>query len=119
MDAAKQQWSVKETSCLLALWSLAEVQKKLKGALRIKPVLGRSGNGRSRKNPHFDVLDSVLGDRPACQVTRALNSATAMLEVMVDDSVMLPQTEPDCGESQQSIEAEAKSKESLITIRLK
>ncbi|KAI3376715.1 hypothetical protein L3Q82_017141 [Scortum barcoo] len=49
--------------------------------------LRRCGAGRPRKNLHFDLLDSVLGDRPACQLTGALNSATAMLEDMVDDSI--------------------------------
>lgn len=121
MDAkSKQQWSPEETHCLLALWSSTEVQNKLEGASRTKPVfeqiqrematagydrtveqinnklkklrkeyrdqkkgLGRSGSGR---NPHFDLLDSVLGDRPpACQLTREVNSAAAVLGVMVDD----------------------------------
>ena len=127
MDAAKQPWTVEETSCLLAVWSSAEVQGKLEGATRTKPVfskiqeemaaagyertveqisnklkklkkdyrdqkkdLGKSGNGRPRKNPYFDVIDSVLGDRPACNVTGALNSATAMLEAMMDDTVPPP-----------------------------
>ena len=55
--------------------------KKLKKDYRDqKKDLGKSGNGRPRKNPYFDVLDSVLGDRPACNVTGALNSATAMLD---------------------------------------
>lgn len=133
MDALKlkQQWSEEETSCFLALWSSAEVQSKLDGASRTKPVLqqiqrematagfdrsveqisnklkklkkdyrdqkkdlGRSGNGRPRQNPHFDILDSVLGDRPACQVTGALNSATIMLESIVDDSLLQSCTEP-------------------------
>ncbi|XP_060784665.1 uncharacterized protein LOC132891211 [Neoarius graeffei] len=124
MDAVKQQWSVEETTCLLAIWSTDEVQAKLEGAMRTKPVLhqiqkemaaagyertleqisnklkklkkdysdqdlGRSGNGRPRKNPHFDILDSVLGDRPTNNATGALNSATAM----VDDT--LPQSEPE------------------------
>lgn len=134
MDALKlkQQWSEEETSCFLALWSSAEVQSKLDGASRTKPVLqqiqrematagfdrsveqisnklkklkkdyrdqkkdlGRSGNGRPRQNPHFDILDSVLGDRPACQVTGALNSATIMLESIVDDSLLQSCTEPE------------------------
>ncbi len=133
MDAIKQkqQWSEEEISCFLAIWSSAEVQNKLEGASRTKPVLqqiqremtaagyernvlqisnklkklkkeyrdqkkdlGRSGNGRPRRNPHFDVLDSVLGDRPACQVTGALNSATIALESMVDDSLQQSCTDP-------------------------
>ncbi|KAL2102143.1 hypothetical protein ACEWY4_001311 [Coilia grayii] len=119
----KQQWSAEETTCLLNLWSSVEVQNKLEGAVRTKPIfeqlkremanagydrnveqiinkikkikkeyrdhkkeLGRSSNGRPKKhNPHFDTLDSVLGDRPACKTTGALNSATAILEAMVDD----------------------------------
>ncbi|XP_076148949.1 uncharacterized protein LOC143133026 [Alosa pseudoharengus] len=119
----KQPWSVEETNCLLALWSSTEIQSKLEGAVRTKPIfeklenemsiagyqrsvdqlinkikklkkdyrdqkreLGRSGSGRQRKSPHFDVLDSILGDRPACQTTGALNSATAtaLLEAMVN-----------------------------------
>ncbi len=133
MDAIKQkqQWSEEEISCFLAIWSSAEVQNKLEGASRTKPVLqqiqremaaagyernieqisnklkklkkeyrdqkkdlGRSGNGRPRRNPHFDVLDSVLGDRPACQVTGALNLATITLESMVDDSLQQSCTDP-------------------------
>jgi hypothetical protein len=127
----KQLWSEEETSCFIALWSSAEVQGKLDGASRTKPVLQqiqremavagfdrnlqqisnklkklkkdyrdqkkdlcRSGKGRPRRNPHFDVLDSVLGDRPACQVTGALNSATIMLESMVDDSLQQSCTDP-------------------------
>ncbi|CAM4572677.1 unnamed protein product [Leuciscus chuanchicus] len=83
-----------------------------------KKELGRSGNGgRQRRSPHFDVLDSILGDRPACQTTGALNSATALLEAMVngeadnsnaselsvtgeegvvDDDTELPPPPPDC-----------------------
>ncbi|KAG5271937.1 hypothetical protein AALO_G00185860 [Alosa alosa] len=117
----KQPWSVEETNCLLALWSSTEIQSKLEGAVRTKPIfeklenemsiagyqrsvdqlinkikqlkkdyrdqkreLGRSGSGRQRRSPHFDVLDSILGDRPACQTTGALNSATALLEAMVN-----------------------------------
>ncbi|KAK7128316.1 hypothetical protein R3I94_016776 [Phoxinus phoxinus] len=124
METKAKQWSVEETNCLLAVWSSAEVQKKIEGASRTKPVfeqiqremaaagfnrtieqinnklkklkkdyrdqkkeLGRSGNGRPRcRNPHFEVLDSVLGDRPACQITRALNSATAVFETMMDET---------------------------------
>ena len=70
--------------------------KKLKKDFRDqKKDLGRSGNGRPKKGPHFDVLDSVLGDRPACQITGALNSATAMLESMVDESLI--ESTPDNG----------------------
>ncbi|XP_056100597.1 uncharacterized protein LOC130101820 [Rhinichthys klamathensis goyatoka] len=65
--------------------------KKLKKDYRDqKKELGRSGNGRPRsRNTHFEVLDSVLGDRPACQVTGALNSTTVMLESMVVDETLL------------------------------
>ena len=80
----KSQWAMEETTCLLGFWSSAEVQNKLEGATRTKVIfeqlqqkdfrdqkkdLGRSGNGRPKKGPHFDVLDSFLGDRPACQIT--------------------------------------------------
>ncbi|XP_028310787.1 uncharacterized protein LOC114468223 [Gouania willdenowi] len=34
----KQQWSDEETQCFLALWSSEEVQGKLDGATRVKPV---------------------------------------------------------------------------------
>ena len=54
-----------------------------------KTELGRSGNGRPRFNsPHYKMLDAVLGDRPACSATGALNSATAMLESMQEDTTM-------------------------------
>lgn len=41
MDAIrqKQKWSEEEISCFLALWSSAEVQNKLEGALWTKPML--------------------------------------------------------------------------------
>ncbi|XP_035863599.1 uncharacterized protein si:dkey-261j15.2 [Sander lucioperca] len=69
--------------------------KKLKKDYRDrKKDLGRSGNGRPRRNLHFDVLESVLSDRPACQVTGALNSATIILESMVDDSLQQSCTNP-------------------------
>ncbi|CAK6978286.1 uncharacterized protein LOC114468223 [Scomber scombrus] len=38
MDKTKQQWSEEETQCFLVLWSSAEVQTKLDGACRTKPV---------------------------------------------------------------------------------
>jgi len=34
----KQQWSEEETRCLLALWSTTEVQNKLDGVVRTKPI---------------------------------------------------------------------------------
>ncbi|KAL7398697.1 hypothetical protein ABVT39_013600 [Epinephelus coioides] len=78
--------------------TIDQISNKLKKIKR-KKITGtktssRSDNGQSRRISHFNVLDSVLGDRPACQVTGALNSATAMLEAMVDKSLTLPQTEP-------------------------
>ncbi|XP_071348440.1 zinc finger and SCAN domain-containing protein 29-like [Trachinotus anak] len=130
----KQQWSVEEITCLLAVLSASEIQRKLEGATRTKPVfkqiqremaaggyersidqivnklkklkkeyrdqkteLGRSVNGRPRFNsPHFEMLDAVLGDRPACNATGALNSATAMLESMQEDTTLeQTSTEPD------------------------
>ncbi|KAI3355679.1 hypothetical protein L3Q82_004273 [Scortum barcoo] len=61
--------------------------KKLKKDYRDqKRELRRSGAGWPRKSPHFDLLNSVLSDRPACQLTGALNSATVMLECMVDNT---------------------------------
>ncbi|KAG7281412.1 hypothetical protein CRUP_029861 [Coryphaenoides rupestris] len=56
--------------------------KKLKMDYRDqKRDIGRSGSGRPKRNPHFfDVLDSVLGERPACQITGAFNSATDTVE---------------------------------------
>ncbi len=35
----KQQWPEEETICFLAIWSSAEVQNKLEGASRTKPML--------------------------------------------------------------------------------
>ncbi|KAG7274578.1 hypothetical protein CRUP_022091 [Coryphaenoides rupestris] len=69
--------------------------KKLKKDYRDqKTDLGRSGSGRPKINPQFvDVLDSVLGDRPACQMTGALNSATAMQELMVEDNLLPSSTD--------------------------
>ncbi|KAL0963807.1 hypothetical protein UPYG_G00313840 [Umbra pygmaea] len=64
--------------------------KKLKMDYRDqKKELARSGNGRpSSRNPHFEVLDSILGDKPAFQITGALNSPTALLESMVDETLV-------------------------------
>lgn len=129
MDVKSKQWSVEETNCLLALWSSTEIQNKLEGDSRTKPVfdqiqcemvtagfdrnveqinnklkklkkdyrdqkkdLGRSGNGWPRRNPYFDILGSVFGDRPACQLTGTLNSATATLEATVDDTLLQSST---------------------------
>ncbi|XP_049460925.1 uncharacterized protein LOC125906353 [Epinephelus fuscoguttatus] len=96
-DASKQQWSVEETSLPYGRQQINNKLKKLKKKdyWDQKKDLGRSGNGRSRRNQHFNVLGSVLGDRLQCQVTRALNTATAMLEAMVDESITLPQTGPE------------------------
>lgn len=115
----KQQWSIEETnfsSCTVVL----EIQNKLEGASTTKPVfeqiqheqvnnnvknwrrskgikrktLVEIGSGRPRQNPHFHLLDWVLGDRLACQVTEALKSATAWLEAMADDSLLKSSTDP-------------------------
>lgn len=61
-----------------------------------KKTMERSGSGWPRKNPHFDVLDSVLGDRPVNRSTRALNSATppAILLSVVDETVLQNETDP-------------------------
>ncbi|XP_032363145.1 uncharacterized protein LOC116675457 [Etheostoma spectabile] len=126
-------WETKTTvvcggNQLLSLWSSTEIQHKLDGAVRTKPVferlqnemsvagyqrstdqlinkikklkkdyrdqkkeLGRSGSGgQQRRSPYFYVLDSILGDRPACQTTGALNSATALLEAMVNGEADCP-----------------------------
>ncbi|XP_060722923.1 uncharacterized protein LOC132843538 isoform X3 [Tachysurus vachellii] len=117
---------------LFILLFFTEVQKKLDGATRTKPVLqqiqsemaaagfhksvgqinnklkklkkeyrdqkkdlSRSGSGRPHRNLHFDVLDSVLGDRPAFQVTGALNSATVILEGMANHSLEQSHTDPE------------------------
>ena len=135
MDATKiKQWSEEETKCLVALWCSAEVQGKLNGASRTKPVylsiqrematagyersldqiinklkkikkdyrdqkkeLGRSGSGRPKNTAIFDILDSVLGDRPSNQATGALDSTspTDILESMVDGESET--TTADCG----------------------
>lgn len=43
--------------------------------------MGKSGSGRSTM-VNFDIIDSILGHRPASQSTGALNSATYLLESM-------------------------------------
>lgn len=67
--------------------------KKLKKEYRDqkKDLISRGGIRRPKTSSNFEILDSVLGDRLS---TGALNSATAMLEVMVDDNVTLQQTGP-------------------------
>lgn len=112
---SKYHWSEEETACFLSLWSSTEVQNKLEGTTRTKPVfeqiqreMAAAGYNRTieqisnklkklkmeyrdqkkgprrRRNPHFEILESVLGTRPACQQTGPLNSETAMFEVTVD-----------------------------------
>ena len=55
--------------------------KKLKKDYRdSKKELSKSGAGRGNMLPYYDLLDGVMGQRPANQMTGALNSATAMLE---------------------------------------
>uniref|UniRef100_A0AAQ5ZXC0 Myb/SANT-like DNA-binding domain-containing protein n=1 Tax=Amphiprion ocellaris TaxID=80972 RepID=A0AAQ5ZXC0_AMPOC len=130
---SKHSWSEEETRCFLALWSSDEVQEKLEGATRTKPVFKniqremaaagyqrsldqlinklkklkveyrnqrmeprRSGSGRPKRSPYFDLLHSVLGDRPAKQARWSLKSPTALLESMVDgSSVQTPDPDPD------------------------
>ncbi|XP_029988446.1 uncharacterized protein LOC115418192 [Sphaeramia orbicularis] len=111
----KQHWTEEETQCFVALWTSSEVQDKLEGATRTKPVfeqiqramtaagydrtlaqlvnklkkvkkeywnrkrqLGHSG--RPKRIPYFDLLDSVLGDKPVNQTTGARNGATADMD---------------------------------------
>ena len=99
LDKSKQQWSDKETQCFLALWSSSEVQAKLEGACRTKPVfeniqkgMAEAGYDRtvvqlinklkewsgSGKMPFFDVLHAVLSDWPANQATTSRCSPPAM-----------------------------------------
>ena len=48
--------------------------KKLKKDYRDqKKELGRSGSGRPKTSPHFDLLDSVLGDRPTSGLGSTVN----------------------------------------------
>ncbi|GAA6098715.1 uncharacterized protein LOC113637542 [Tachysurus ichikawai] len=77
-----KQWSVDEINCLLALWSSAEVQKKLDGASRTKPVLQQ-------------IQHEMAAGGPACQVTGALNSAAVILEGMVNHSLEQSHTDPE------------------------
>lgn len=69
------------------LKQLMTKMKKLKEAYRAqKKEVDCGGGGRPRTNPHFDLLDSVLGDKPANQTTGALNSATASVAQTSNDS---------------------------------
>ncbi|XP_036978107.1 uncharacterized protein LOC119032725 isoform X1 [Acanthopagrus latus] len=112
---SKYHWSEEETACFLSLWSSTEVQNKLEGTTRTKPVfeqiqreMAAAGYNRTteqisnklkklkmeyrdqkkgprrRRNPHFEILESVLGTRSACQQTGPLYPETAMFEVTVD-----------------------------------
>ncbi|XP_061601490.1 uncharacterized protein si:dkey-261j15.2 [Cololabis saira] len=58
----KQQWSVEETTCLLAVWSSAEIQRKLERGSRTKPVFRKiqremAGGGYERS---IDQLENKL-----------------------------------------------------------
>lgn len=67
--------------------------KKLKKGYRDhKRDPGRSGKGGPKHRPHYEVLDSVLGDRPQ---SGTVNSIT--LETMVEDRLNL-QSSTDTGE---------------------
>lgn len=55
--------------------------KKQKKDYRDQKRDGKSGSGRSTM-VNFDIIDSILGHRPASQSTGALNSATYLLESM-------------------------------------
>ena len=82
MAAAGYERSIKQ---------LVNKLKKLKKDYRDqRKVLERSGSGQHQRNIHFNLLHSVMGDRPANQTTGALNSATApaslLLESMVDNN---------------------------------
>lgn len=82
------------------LMQLMTKMKKLKAAYRAqKKEMGCSDRGPPRTNPHFDLLDSVLGNRPVNQTTGVLNSATAsaMLSSVVDDSVAQTSNDSDSG----------------------
>lgn len=61
--------------------------KKLKTEYR-ELKKNQSGSEQPQSNPYFEVLDSVLGDRPACQLDEALNSSAAIVKVIVDDKVL-------------------------------
>ncbi|XP_062849330.1 zinc finger protein with KRAB and SCAN domains 2-like [Trichomycterus rosablanca] len=55
--------------------------KKLKKEYRdSKKVLSRNGPARNNWSAYYNILDGVLGKRPAIEMTGALNSATATLE---------------------------------------
>ena len=67
--------------------------KKLKKGYRDhKRDPGRSGKGGPKHSPHYEVLDSVLGDKPQ---SGTVNSIT--LETMVEDRLNL-QSSTDTGE---------------------
>ena len=42
MDKVKQQWTVEETGCLLAICFSDEIQRKLEDASRTKPVFNQA-----------------------------------------------------------------------------
>uniref|UniRef100_A0A672YL60 Myb/SANT-like DNA-binding domain-containing protein n=1 Tax=Sphaeramia orbicularis TaxID=375764 RepID=A0A672YL60_9TELE len=110
----KQQWSEEETQCFLALWASSEVQDKL--LEKIQSEMAAAGyersleqlltkqkklkkdyrdhrrqtgsSGRTKNILYFDLLDSILGDRPVNQTTGELRSATDILLSIVDDSIV-------------------------------
>ncbi|KAL3045345.1 hypothetical protein OYC64_013588 [Pagothenia borchgrevinki] len=52
-----------------------------------KRDLGRSGSGRPKTSPHYDLLDSVLGDRPTSGFGTTVNSLSLTLIMLQDDSM--------------------------------
>ncbi|XP_071058419.1 zinc finger and SCAN domain-containing protein 29-like [Pseudochaenichthys georgianus] len=51
-----------------------------------KRDLGRSGSGRPKRIPHYDLLDSVLGDRPTSGFGSTVNSLSLM-SMLQDESL--------------------------------
>ncbi|XP_033932389.1 uncharacterized protein [Pseudochaenichthys georgianus] len=70
--------------------SILQISNKLKKRKKDyrdqKKELGRSGSGRPKSSPHFDLLDSVLGDRPTSGLGSTVNSLSLSSIGLEDES---------------------------------
>ncbi|KAJ4920942.1 hypothetical protein JOQ06_023086, partial [Pogonophryne albipinna] len=70
--------------------TVEQIGNKLKKAKKDyrdqKRDLGRSGSGRPKASPYFDLIDSVLGDRPTSCFGSTVNSLSLSSIVLEDET---------------------------------
>ncbi|XP_033981847.1 uncharacterized protein LOC117478975 isoform X1 [Trematomus bernacchii] len=84
-----------------SILQISNTLKKLKKDYRDqKKELGRSGSGRTKTSPHFDLLNSVLGDRPTSGVGCTVNSLCLSSIGLEDESFNAGISRLECSESE-------------------